>query len=87
MQKCVNYDERAEQARLIIELRKVSSKWLEIDCTVSSILLGVIAALQAGVSKELAIYLLDFSKSCIADDARKKLNLELGLQRRFAEKK
>jgi len=86
MQKRVNYDERAERARLIIELRTIASKWLEIDPPVASILLGVVSGLQAGVSRELALYLVDFTKTCLPEDKKKKLNLEIGLQRRFAEK-
>lgn len=54
-----------KKSQLQIDLWKLAIEWLDVDCAVSSVLLGTIAALKIGASHELAIYLLDFSKSCM----------------------
>src|SRR5574342_421385 len=79
MMKNINYDERAERTKLILELYTIADNWLEIDCAISSVILGTIAALKAGVSHELAVYLLDFSKACMNPEMKKRLIHNLNL--------
>lgn len=79
MPKHVNYNERAERAKLILDLHAVAERWLDTDCAVSSVILGTIAALKAGVSHELAVYLLDFSKACMNPEIKSKLIYDINL--------
>lgn len=85
MPKHVNYAERAERAKLILDLHTIAERWLETDCAVSSVVLGAIAALKAGVSHELAIYMLDFSKACLSPEMKSKLIYDLNLLERQKE--
>jgi len=88
-----------KKSKLQIELWKLALEWLDVDCAVSSVLLGTIAALKIGASHELAIYLLDFSKSYMEKNnadldsvrdqisyAKKSAELQLSMAQRSAKK-
>lgn len=85
MTKHVNYAERAERAKLILDLHSIAERWIDTDCAVSSVILGTIAALKAGVSHELAIYLLDFSKSCLSPEMKNRITADTNLIGRQAQ--
>jgi len=88
-----------KKSQLQIELWKLALEWLDVDCAVSSVLLGTIAALKIGASHELAIYLLDFSKSYMEKNkadfdsvcdqikyAKQSAELQLSMAQRSAKK-